>query len=100
VTARKRKPARKNTRRARGRRANRERPTAPYRTGDTASVRVILPAGERVRTYAYGARREAGHQRRFSFRAGAPGAPAPAEPGDGPGRAPGTGPAAAERDAS
>jgi hypothetical protein len=98
VTAR--KPARKNTRRARGRRANRERPAAPYRTGDTASVRVIAPAGERARTYAYSANPEAGHPQRFSFRASAPGAPALAESGAGPGCAPGTGPAAAEVDAS
>jgi hypothetical protein len=100
MTSRKRKPARKNTRRARGRRTNRERPTAPYRTSDTVAVRVIPPAGEAARTHTYATTREAGHLRRFSFRATTPGAPAPAEPGDGLGRAPGTGPAAAERDAS
>jgi hypothetical protein len=98
VTARKRKPAR-NTRRARGRWSNRERPTAPYRTGDTASVRVISPTSEGARAYGYITAHEAGHQRRSRFRANATGSPAPAEPGDGPGRAPGTGPAA-ERDAS
>jgi hypothetical protein len=100
VTSRKRKPARKNTRRARGRRTNRERPTAPYRNGDIVSVRVIPPTGEPARTHAYGTTHEAGHRRRFRFRATASGAPTPAQPGDGCGRTPGTGPATAERDAS
>lgn len=98
MTARRRKPAR-NTRRARGRWSNRERPTAPYRTGDTASVRVLPPAGEGARAYGHVTAREAGHQRRPRFRANAAGSPDPAEPSDGPRRAPGTGPAA-ERDAS
>jgi hypothetical protein len=88
----------KNTRRPRRRRANRERPTAPYRTGDTATVRVIPPSGEAARIRAYATTRESGPWRRFRFRASAPAVPAPAEPGDGP--APRTGPAAAERDAS
>jgi hypothetical protein len=101
VTARKRKPARKNTRRARGRRTNRERPAAPYRTSDTATVRVIPPVGEAARTHTYATiTREAGHLRRFRFRAASSGGPAPAESGNGAGRAPGTGPAATERDAS
>jgi hypothetical protein len=100
VKSRKRKPARKNTRRARGRRSNRERPAAPYRTGDTAAVRVIPPAGEAARTHTYTTTREAGHLRRFRFRATTPGAAAPAESGNRAGHAPGTGPAAAERDAS
>jgi hypothetical protein len=95
---RKRKPIRKNTRRARGRRTNRERPTAPYRAGATASARVIPPTGEGARAHA--TTREDGHQRMFRFRATAPAAPAPAEPGDGPGNPPGTGPAPVERDAS
>ena len=97
---RKRKPVRKNTRRARGRRTNRERPTAPYRNGDLGSVRVIPPTGESARTHTCATTREAGPRRRFGFRAHAASAPAPAEPGDAPGRAPGTGPATAERDAS
>ena len=100
MISRKRKPARKNTRRARGRRTNRERPTAPYRNGDIASVRVIPPTGESARTHTYATTREAGPRRWFRFRASASGAPAPAQPGDAPGRAPGTGPATAERDAS
>jgi hypothetical protein len=99
VSARKRRPAR-NTRRARGRRVNRERPTAPYRTGDIAYVRVMRPTGEGARTSAYGTVREAGHQRRFRFRASAPGAVAPSGPGDSVGRTPETSAAAAERDAS
>jgi hypothetical protein len=94
----KRKPAR-NTRRARGRRTNRERPAAPYRTGNTASVRVIPPTGG-ARTHTYAITREAGPPRRFRFRANGAGVPLPAEPGDSLGRAPGTGPAAAERGAS
>jgi hypothetical protein len=89
----------KNTRRARGRRTNRERPAAPYRTGDTATVRVIPPSREAARTRAYATTRESGPWRRFRFRASAPAVLAPAGPGDGPGRAPRTG-AAAERDAS
>ncbi len=97
MTARRRRPHRKNTRRACGRRTNRERPAAPYRTGDTAAARVI-PAAEGAQTHGSATRREAGRRRWFRFRADAPAAPAPAEPGNGPGRAPGTGPAA-ERDA-
>jgi hypothetical protein len=97
--SRKRKPAR-NTRRGRGRRANRERPTAPYRNGDTASVRVFLPTGESARTHTFSTTYEAGPRRRFAFRANASGAPPPAQPGDATGRTPGTGPAAAERGAS
>ena len=79
---------------------NRERPAAPYRNGDIASVRVIPPTGESARTHTYATTREAGPQRRFRFRAGASGVPAQAQPGDAPGHAPGTGPASAERDAS
>ncbi len=96
--SRKRRPIRKNTRRARGRRTNRERPTAPYRTGDTAAARASPPTGEGARTHA--TTREDGHQRWFRFHAGAPAAPVPADPGNGPGHAPGTGPATAEREAS
>jgi hypothetical protein len=99
VISRKRKPAR-NTRRARGRRTNRERPTAPYRNGDIASVRVIPPTGESARTRAYATTHEPGHPRWFRFRASASGAPAQTPPADAPGRAPGTGPATAERGAS
>ena len=97
---RKRKPVRKNTRRARGRHTHRERPTALYRTGDTASVRVIPPTGDGARTHTYATTREAGPRRRFRFRANAAGAPASAEPGGGLGPVPGIGPAPAERDAS
>jgi len=100
VIPRKRKPARKNTRRARGRRTNRERPTAPYRNGDIASVRVTPPTGESARTHTYATTHEAGPPRRFRFRANTSEAPAPAQPGDAPGRAPGTGPATAEGGAS
>jgi hypothetical protein len=97
---RKRKPARKNTRRARGRRTNRERPTAPYRTGDTAAVRVIPPSCQGVQAHAHATTREAGHWKRFGFWATSAGVPAPAELGDGLARVPGTGPAPVERDAS
>jgi hypothetical protein len=99
VISRKRKPARKNTRRTRGRRTNRERPTAPYRTGDTAAVRVIPLPGEAARTHTYAITREAGHLRRFRFHATTSGAPAPANSGRA-GHPPGTGPAAAERNAT
>jgi hypothetical protein len=99
VTARKRKPAR-NTRRARGRWSNRERPTAPYRTGDAASLRGIPPTGEGTRAHGYITACEAGQQQRFRFRADVAGSPDPAEPSDAPGRAPATGPATVERDAS
>ena len=100
MISRRRKPARKNTRRARGRRINRERPTAPYRKGDIAAVRVIPPTGESARTHTYATTHEAGPRRWFRFRAGASGAPPPAQPNDAPGHAPGTSPASAERDAS
>jgi hypothetical protein len=100
VTARKRKPARKNTRRARGRRTNRERPTAPYRNGETAAARVIPPAAEDARTHTHVTARETGHQQRFRHRAHTAGPQALTESGDGPGRVPGCGRAAAERDSS
>jgi hypothetical protein len=100
VIPRRRKPTRKNTRRARGRRTNRERPTAPYRTGDIAAVRVIPPSGEGAQAHAYATTREAGHQRRFRFRATASVAPVQAEPGNGSARVPSNSPATAERDAS
>jgi integrase len=62
--ARKRKPARKNTRRARGRRTNRERPSAPYRNGETTRVPAATPASEAVQVQA-GRAREVRHDRRF-----------------------------------
>ena len=100
MTARKRKPARKNTRRARGRRANRERPAAPYRTGETAPARISPPAGEGARAHGYAAAREAGYRRWFRFRGTAAGAPALTEPGDDASHVSGSGPATAERDVS
>jgi hypothetical protein len=45
---------------------------APYQTGDIAAVRVIPPSGGGAQAHAYATTREAGHQRRFSFRAIAP----------------------------
>jgi integrase len=62
--ARKRKPARKNTRRARGRRINRERPSAPYRNGETARVPAATPAGEAAQSQA-GRAREVRHDQQF-----------------------------------
>ena len=100
MTSRASKPPRKNTRRARGRRTNRERPTAPYRTGDTGAMRVIPPPGEAAQAHPYATTREARHQRQFRFSATAPVAPAPAERGNSLARALGTGPASAQRDAS
>jgi hypothetical protein len=82
------------------RRTNRERPAAPCRTGDTATVRVIPPSREAARIRVYATTRQSGPWRRFRFRASAPAAPAPAGPGDGPGRAPGTAPSTTELDAS
>jgi hypothetical protein len=99
VISRKRKRP-KNTRRARGRRTNRERPTAPYRNGDIASVRGIPPTGKPARTHTYATTHEAGPQRRFRFRANVTAALVQAQPGDVTDRAPDTGPATAERDAS
>ena len=100
MISRRRKPARKNTRRARGRRTNRERPTAPYRTGDTGAMRVIPPPGEAAQAHPYATTREARHQRQFRFRDTATAVPAPAEPGNGLARMPGTPPTTAERDTS
>ena len=100
MTSRKRKPVRKNTRRARGRRTNRERPTAPYRNGETAPARAIPPAGEDARTHTYATARETGHQQRSRHRANTAGAQALTESGDGPGRVPGCGRTTAERDSS
>jgi integrase len=76
MTAKKRKPARKNTRRTRGRRSNRERPTAPYRNGDAARAPVATPVCGGVQGQADVRAREIRHDQRFRPSAGPAGVPA------------------------
>jgi integrase len=77
MTAKKRKPAHKNTRRARSRRGNRERPSAPYRTGNATRVPVATPAGENTQGRSEGAR-EIRHDNRFRSQLGPAAVQAPA----------------------
>jgi integrase len=76
MTAKKRKPTRKHTRRARGRRSNRERPTAPYRNGDVARVPVTAPIGGGVQGQADVRARGVRHDQQFRPPACPAGAPA------------------------
>jgi integrase len=78
MTAKKRKPTRKNTRRARSRRSNRERPSAPYRNGDATRVPVTTPAGNSTPEPSDGGAREVRHDKRFESPLGPAAVQAPA----------------------
>ncbi len=56
-------------------RANREGSIFPYRNGYAAYVWVTTPAGERKRKYAYGATREAVHEKWLKLHAEAKAGP-------------------------